>query len=86
MAVKSGVSHTLAAIIATIVGAIFIEYLKIWTPGIFNLLNKLGIAASHWLYKYVGVTIPQQVFVPLFVTSLLAFVWGVLYHMARFGK
>ena len=84
MAVKSGISHTLATILGMVISAIFVEYVKIWVPTLFKILDKIGIWIFQWLYKYVGVKIPQDIFVPLLVASFLAFLWGVLYHAARF--
>ncbi len=84
MAVKSGISHTFAAIMAMVLGTIFAEYLKTWAPGIMKILNRFAIEMSKIVENLTHFSIPKELFVPIFIGSLLAFLWGMVYHFSRF--
>jgi len=85
MAVKSGASHSLATLLLAIISALLIHYLKhvgIF-ENIFGSLHKLSFRFSAWLNKSFNIEITHELFPIIFVAALLAFVWGVIFHLTR---
>jgi len=84
---KSGTSHAFASIVTMVVGAAITEYLKKYFPSIFKVLEDVARYISTFLFNIAHINIPPVYFTPFFVIFILAFIWGILYHLFRYrGK
>jgi hypothetical protein len=85
MALKTGFSHALATLILTLLSALLVAYLN--TVGIFNhiftFLNVYTLKISQWLETTLKMQIPHELIVPVMVASVMAFVWGLFFHIVR---
>jgi hypothetical protein len=85
MAIKSGFSHSLATLLLAIISALLIHFLS--SVGIFehffSYLLKMSDKFANWLENAVNIKIAHELFPTIFVASLLAFVWGIVYHIRR---
>ncbi len=44
---------------------------------------KLSLQFAEWLEKSTNIEIAHEIFPTVFVAALLAFAWGVIFHIAR---
>lgn len=80
---KSGFSHGLAAFFAMIVAAIVIDFFRPLFPTLYKFLINLGLVVANFINGKLGTHIDPVIFTVGFITFILAFIWGVLYHFAR---
>ena len=85
MALKTGASHSLATLLLTLISALLVHFLR--HVGVFeNFFNfLLGVSQnfSEWLSNSMGIQITYELFPTLFVAAILAFAWGIVFHIAR---
>jgi thiamine transporter ThiT len=85
MALRSGLSHSMATLLLGIISALLIKFLS--KIGIFDrffdYLLGLSDKFSNWLEKTMEIKISHELFPIIFVATLLAFLWGVIYHIRR---
>ena len=88
MAMKSGISHSLATLVLTLLSALLLGYLKHIGvfEGFFDFLTAGSLKFSMWLESSFDIVVNHEMIVPVVVASVLAFVWGIVYHFARSGK
>ncbi len=86
MARASGASHAAAVLVSLIAGTLLIAYLRPVFPGVIAGLEGGAHTAQSWLENSLGVRFSQNVLVPLCVAVVLAFVWGVIYHVISHGR
>lgn len=79
MPAKSGFSHAFAAFASIIIGSFLSNYLAAHE----SVLTNMTQTAGRWLTATIGVPASSTVVGMLLVSSILAFVWGVAYHVAR---
>ena len=85
MAVKSGTSHALAALILTILSAILIRYIEIkgFFEGVLSFLDRAGNMMIGLIVSFSNVELEIAMVKPLMVATILCFIWGVIYHYSR---
>jgi hypothetical protein len=85
MALKTGTSHSLATLLLTLISALLIHFLRHvgFFEGIFEWLLKVSYSFSQWLEQSLSISITHELFPIVFVASMLAFVWGIIFHIAR---
>ncbi len=85
MAVKTGVSHLLATLLLTLISALLIHFLRHvgFFEGVFDYMLKLSLQFSEWLEKSTNIEIAHEIFPTVFVAAILAFAWGIIFHIAR---
>lgn len=85
MALKTGASHSLATLLLTLISAMLIHFLR--HVGVFenffDYLLGVSLNFSGWLGRSVGIQITYELFPTLFVAAILAFAWGIIFHIAR---
>jgi hypothetical protein len=79
MPAKSGASHAVAAFLSIIIGSFLSNYLAAHE----SVLTGVTRAVGDRLVTTLGVPAPEVVAGMLVVSSVLAFLWGVAYHLAR---
>lgn len=79
MPAKSGLSHGFAAFFSIIIGSFISNYLSAHQ----SLLTDLTVAAGQAAVGLVGLRANRRVAGLVVVGSLLAFCWGIAYHVAR---
>ena len=79
MPATTGGSHSFAAFTSMIVGTVISKY--VWNAA--PPFAKASETAGELLLDVTGVAYSPQFVGSLFLASGLAFVWGVLYHLAR---
>jgi len=88
MALKAGFSHSLATLILTLLSALLLGYLK--HIGVFekffDFLTARSLTFSLWLERSFNIVVNHEMIVPIVVASVLAFVWGIVYHITRSRK
>lgn len=86
MAMKTGVSHSSATLLLTIVGTLLTEYLRHLGVfrHVFEFLEMVSVHFSSLLRALFNLNVRQDVLVPAVVASLLAFLWGVVFHLIRY--
>ncbi len=85
MAIKTGFSHSLATLLLTIVSALLIYFLKdvgVFSQ-IFSFLLDISFRLSVWIERTQGVSINYELIPVVIVAGILAFIWGVIYHISR---
>jgi hypothetical protein len=85
MAIKTGFSHSLATLLLTVVGALLIHFLRHVGSfeKIFDFLLLTSFRFSQWLEQSMGIVINYELFPTVFIAAILAFVWGILFHVTR---
>lgn len=88
MPVKSGTSHAVAALSLTLLSSLLINYLRHTglLGGFMDALTEMSVSWSMFLQTNFQIDIHQEVFAPLLMATLMAFVWGLIYHMFRHGR
>ena len=86
MAGKSGVSHGFAALLGLLAGELVVTYVRPVFPPFVTALEKGAQWVAAFLNAVTGTKVAAEVFVPAVVVFLLAFLWGVIYHLARHGR
>lgn len=85
MAIKTGFSHSMATLLLTILSALLIYFLR--DVGIFerifDYLTGVSYRVSIWFERIFHVSISYEIFPIIFVAAVLAFLWGVIYHISR---
>lgn len=79
MPAKTGGSHSFAAFASMIVGTVISRYIWETIPSFARLSENVG----SLLLSVTGVTYSAQFVGGLLIASVLAFAWGVLYHLKR---
>jgi hypothetical protein len=79
MPAKSGFSHAFAAFTSIIIGSLLSNYLAAHE----SVLTEVTRTAGRFLTTTIGVPTSSTVGGMLLVSSILAFAWGVAYHVAR---
>ena len=85
MAVKTGTSHALATLLLTLLSALLIHFLRdvgVFEK-IFNFLLQISYNFSQWLENSTNITVSHEIIPVLFVATVLAFVWGMVFHLIR---
>jgi len=85
MAIKTGTSHSLATLLLTLISALLIHFLRhvgIF-ENIFDYMLKISFNFSLWLEKSLNIGITHELFPTLFVATVLAFIWGIIFHVSR---
>lgn len=85
MPVKTGTSHALSAFLLMIASAFIVKYLEHHKTfeWLVNRLNLYAANFSKFLETTLELSLRTDLVVLLFVTSLLCFIWGVIYHLKR---
>lgn len=85
MAVKTGVSHLLATLLLTLISALLIHFLRHvgFFESVFDYMLKLSLQFSDWLEKSMNISIAHEIFPTVFVAAILAFAWGIIFHISR---
>lgn len=88
MAIKNGVSHSFATLLLTLISALLIGYLKYigMFEVIFDYMDLIFFNFSNWLAKFFDIEISYEIFIPVFVASVLASIWGIIFHIARYRR
>jgi hypothetical protein len=85
MAIKTGFSHSLATLLLTLIGALLIHFLR--HVGIFerlfDFLLLTSLQFSSWLSTSFNIEISHELFPVVFVAAVLAFIWGIIFHLSR---
>lgn len=85
MALKTGASHSLATLLLTLISALLVHFLR--HAGVFenffNFLQGVSLKFSEWLSNSMEVHITYELFPTIFVATILAFAWGIVFHFAR---
>jgi hypothetical protein len=79
MPTKSGLSHGLAAFISIILGTMINNYLSAHETILMNVTRTAG----EIIVSTLGLNQLKTVAGMLVISSILAFLWGVAYHIAR---
>lgn len=83
MPVKSGGSHAVASFMSIVLGAILSAYLSAHS----RLIHSLSESAGSFLQSVLGArfdaALPPRIAGILAISTVISFVWGVLYHRAR---
>lgn len=79
MPTKSGLSHGLAAFMSIILGTIISNYLSAHE----TILTNVTKIAGEIIVGVLGLNQLSTVAGMLLISSILAFLWGVAYHVAR---
>lgn len=85
MAIKTGFSHSLATLLLTLIGALLIHFLRhvgIFEK-IFDFLLLASLQFSTWLSASFKIEISYELFPVVFVAAVLAFIWGIIFHLSR---
>lgn len=86
MAKKSGFSHAFAALTGLVAGELLLFYLRPSFPAVTASLEGRAERFSLWLADTYKVQVAPQIFVPALVAFVLAFLWGITYHLIRHGR
>jgi len=85
MPLKTGSSHALATLLLTVISAILIEFLR--ELGYISLIIRYldGVAGylAHTISSSFNVPISGQFFTIVLTSSVLAFIWGMVFHVSR---
>jgi hypothetical protein len=79
MPAKTGGSHSFAAFTSMIVGTVISRYIWEMLPPFAHLSETVGAL----LLDVTGVSYSAEFVGGLLIASVLAFAWGVLYHLKR---
>lgn len=85
MALKTGISHSLATLLLTLISALLIHFLRHMGvfENFFDYLLEVSLKFSEWLNKSMNINITYELFPTLFVAAILAFAWGIVFHFVR---
>ena len=88
MAMRSGFSHAFATLILTVLSALLVGYFNHVgiSSRIFNYLNSVSLKVSLWLENALSIHVSHELIVPLMVATVMAFIWGILFHFVRYGR
>lgn len=79
MPTKSGASHALAAFTTILLGAVISNFLNAHSRSLRSLSRTVGELVTPVL----GITVSNTVAGMLIIATVLSFVWGIAYHVAR---
>lgn len=79
MPAKSGFSHAFAAFTSILLGSLLSNYLAAHQ----SILTDLTVTVGRTVINLLGLTAPRNIAGLVVVGSLIAFCWGIAYHMAR---
>lgn len=84
--IKSALSHAGAALISILLAPVFIESVRYALPDVFYFFAWLGDGISDYLNSLFGIHTHPASFAVLPIVLVITFLWGCIYHAARFGK
>ena len=85
MAVKSGASHALSALILTILSAILIKYAEKTRifEGVIFFLEVLARKLINFILFLIDIELEIEIVKPILIATILCFFWGVVYYFSR---
>jgi hypothetical protein len=85
MAIKSGFSHSFATLILTVISSLLLHLLKDngFFDKTFGFLSTCSMKFTEILEKTTEIRIAHELFPTLFIACILAFLWGIVFHIAR---
>jgi hypothetical protein len=85
MPLKTGSSHALATLILTVISAILIEFLRElgFISVVISYLDGVAGYLSNSISNTFNVPISGHFFSIVLTSSILAFVWGMVFHVSR---
>jgi len=84
--IKSALSHAGAAIFSILLAPVLIESVRYALPDVFNFFVWFGDGISDSLNSIFGIHTHPASFAVIPFVLVIASLWGLLYHAARFGK
>lgn len=78
---KTGVSHALGTLLATIASGLLLAYYKRHLDELVGILEEVSV----WLITTFELPMTTDIMTMILVASLLSAVWGVGYHSVRYG-
>lgn len=83
MPVKSGISHTVAAFVALVLGSVLKSFLNSHAPELRQISETVGFVLADVLVSLTGLQLSETVAGMLGIVFVLTFLWGWFYHVAR---
>lgn len=82
MPVKSGASHTGAALSSLLIGGVLNSYFTAHASTVAKAVQSIGVT----LVEATGLPVSPDVSGLIVVVSVLSFIWGIAYHHGRHSR
>jgi len=84
--VKSALSHAGAAVLSILLAPVLIESVRYALPDVFEFFVWFGDGISDHMNALFGIHTHPASFAVIPFVLVIAFIWGCIYHAARFGR
>ncbi len=86
MAHKTGISHASSVLLGLLSAELLVHYCRPAFPNLILPVEEGIRSSSQWITRMIGVPLHHEMLIPAVVAALLAFLWGMIYHVARHGR